>query len=153
MYAGAGGTQRLPRIVGRTAAKELIFTGRRINGTDALRLGLVDHLAGDGESADSRALQLARDIAQVSRSCPHTCECLRGDAKCRDLTIDRFRPQAAPIALRMAKAAIDAGLDVDSASGLRMEQAYYAQVLQHTCLPWLCSSLRRLAHYLSTRDV
>ena len=65
MHAGAGGTQRLPRIVGRTAAKELIFTGRRINGTDALRLGLVDHLAAEGESAESRALQLARDIAQV----------------------------------------------------------------------------------------
>lgn len=55
----------MPRIIGRTAAKELIFTGRRINGTDALRLGLVDHLAAEGESADSRALQLARDIAQV----------------------------------------------------------------------------------------
>ena len=65
VHAGAGGTQRLPRIVGRTAAKELIFTGRRINGTDALRLGLVDHLAAEGESAESRALQLARDIAQV----------------------------------------------------------------------------------------
>ncbi len=64
--SGAGGTQRLPRIVGRTAAKELIFTGRRINGTDALRLGLVDHLAAEGQSAEDRALQLARDIAQVA---------------------------------------------------------------------------------------
>ena len=66
---GAGGTQRLPRIVGRTAAKELIFTGRRINGTDALRLGLVDHLAAEDQSAEDRALQLARDIAQVACMC------------------------------------------------------------------------------------
>ena len=54
--------------------------------------------------------------------------CLLGTVPRGSLTMSGSASQAAPIALRMAKAAIDAGLDVDSASGLRMEQAYYAQV-------------------------
>ena len=132
---GAGGTQRLPRIVGRTAAKELIFTGRRINGSDALRMGLVDHLAAEGQTAEDRALQLARDIAQVLQLCKveHLLPSSSKVWRCAE-----WWPglQGAPIALRMAKAAIESGLDVDLASGLRLEQAYYAQV-QCTAAGWL----------------
>ncbi|XP_043717093.1 probable enoyl-CoA hydratase 2, mitochondrial isoform X1 [Telopea speciosissima] len=39
---GAGGTQRLPRLVGRSVAKELIFTGRKINGRDAISMGMIN---------------------------------------------------------------------------------------------------------------
>ncbi|KAH7621499.1 hypothetical protein Ndes2526B_g03840 [Nannochloris sp. 'desiccata'] len=96
---GAGGTQRLPRIVGSTRAKELIFTGRRVDAPEALRIGLVDHFA-DEDNSETAALSLARDVAA-----------------------------AAPIALRMAKAAVDWGLETDVQTGLRIEEACYAQVL------------------------
>ncbi|KAK9818229.1 hypothetical protein WJX72_009082 [[Myrmecia] bisecta] len=97
---GAGGTQRLPRVVGRTRAKELIFTGRRINAQEAVDIGLVDFLAEEGASAEQRGLQLARDIAK-----------------------------AGPIALRMAKSAINQGSEVNLQAGLQMEEAMYARVL------------------------
>jgi len=57
-----GGTQRLPRIVGPGKAKELIYTGRRIDAAEALRIGLVDHLY-PKDSLMSEARQLAEEIA------------------------------------------------------------------------------------------
>lgn len=47
IITGWGGTQRLPRLVGRTAALDLLITAKRINADDALRLGLVTRLASD----------------------------------------------------------------------------------------------------------
>lgn len=60
---GAGGTQRLPRIVGLAKAKELIFTARRITAQDALAIGLVNRVAEPDALMDS-ALELAREIAK-----------------------------------------------------------------------------------------
>ncbi|MGD0275455.1 MAG: enoyl-CoA hydratase-related protein [Syntrophales bacterium] len=60
---GAGGTQRLPRIVGLAKAKELIFTARRITAQDALAIGLVNRVVEPGSLMDS-ALELAREIAK-----------------------------------------------------------------------------------------
>lgn len=57
-----GGTQRLPRIVGPGKAKELIYTGRRIDAAEALRIGLVDHLY-PKDSLMNEARQLAEEIA------------------------------------------------------------------------------------------
>lgn len=97
---GAGGTQRLPRLLGRSRAKELIFTGRRVDAHEALRIGLVDHFA-DEPSCVEAALALARDVAA-----------------------------AGPIALRQAKAAMDWGMDCgDVNTGLKIEGSCYAQVL------------------------
>jgi methylglutaconyl-CoA hydratase len=64
---GAGGTQRLPRLVGVAAAKELVFTARRVGGEEAVALRLVDHCVEEGGALD-RALEIATDIAQV-------CDC------------------------------------------------------------------------------
>jgi len=96
---GAGGTQRLPRLVGRSAAKELIFTCRKVAGPQALEIGLVDHCMPTGKAYD-KALAVAQEIAQC-----------------------------APLSLRMAKAAITHGLEVDLATGLKVEELCYAQLL------------------------
>ncbi|GIL45580.1 hypothetical protein Vafri_2784 [Volvox africanus] len=96
---GAGGTQRLPRIVGASRAKELIFTGRRVAGSEALDLQLADHVVPD-DQVYNRALQLAEQIVR-----------------------------SAPLSLRQAKAAVNRGLDVDLHTGLAMEEAMYAQLL------------------------
>jgi len=96
---GAGGTQRLPRLIGASRAKELIFTARRIDAVEAERLGLVDRVAPAGGALDA-ALALAREILPNG-----------------------------PVALRMAKQAVSRGLDMDRDAGLAFEQACYAQVL------------------------
>ncbi|GFS59286.1 methylglutaconyl-CoA hydratase, mitochondrial [Trichonephila inaurata madagascariensis] len=100
---GGGGTQRLPRIVGPAIAKELIFTARIIDGNEACKIGLANHVVeqnSDGNSAYNKALELAEEILTQG-----------------------------PIAIRMAKMAINKGLDVDLYSGLTFEQAGYSQVI------------------------
>jgi enoyl-CoA hydratase/carnithine racemase len=60
---GAGGTQRLPRIIGVAKAKELIFTARRIDAKTALDIGLVNHVV-EPDQLMPAALELAREIAK-----------------------------------------------------------------------------------------
>jgi enoyl-CoA hydratase/carnithine racemase len=60
---GAGGTQRLPRIVGVAKAKELIYTARRFNAQTALEIGLVSKVVEPDKLMDA-ALELAREIAK-----------------------------------------------------------------------------------------
>uniref|UniRef100_A0A8B9ZR16 Enoyl-CoA hydratase domain containing 2 n=1 Tax=Anas zonorhyncha TaxID=75864 RepID=A0A8B9ZR16_9AVES len=65
LLPGAGGTQRLPRCVGVGLAKELIFTGRQIDGQEAFSMGLVNHAVPQNEEGDAayqRALTLAKEI-------------------------------------------------------------------------------------------
>jgi enoyl-CoA hydratase/carnithine racemase len=93
---GAGGTQRLPRLVGPARAKDLIFTGRMIRATEAHAIGLVDLVTPDASVYDA-ALEMAQRYAA-------------GPA----------------LALRAAKQAIDHGLDVDLATGLEIERVQFA---------------------------
>uniref|UniRef100_A0A3Q2I2Z2 Enoyl-CoA hydratase domain containing 2 n=1 Tax=Equus caballus TaxID=9796 RepID=A0A3Q2I2Z2_HORSE len=97
----AGGTQRLPRCLGVALAKELIFTGRRLSGTQAQVLGLVNHAVVQNEEGNA-AYHRARALAQ------------------------EILPQA-PIAVRLSKVAIDRGMEVDIASGMAIEGICYAQ--------------------------
>lgn len=92
---GAGGTQRLPRLIGRGKAKELIFTGRRVDAVEALDIGLVNRICEPNLLMDE-AMNMARMI----------CE-------------------AGPIAIGQAKYAIDAGLETDLNTGLAIESNAY----------------------------
>jgi len=59
---GGGGTQRLPRVVGVSRAKELVITGRQVKSDEALRIGLADEVV-PNESLHERALELATSVA------------------------------------------------------------------------------------------
>ena len=95
---GAGGTQRLPRLVGPARAKDIIFTGRFVKADEAERIGLVDKVVPAAQVYDE-ALAWA----------------------------GQFR-NAASYALRAAKAAIDRGLEVDLDTGLEIERALFASL-------------------------
>ncbi len=92
---GAGGTQRLPRLVGKGMAKELIFTGRRVSADEALRIGLVNRVV-----APDRLMDEAKQTAAM------ICE-------------------AGPIALEQAKYAINYGMETDLHTGLAIESNAY----------------------------
>ena len=67
LLPGAAGTQRLPRLVGRGAAIDLLLTGRSVGGSEALQMGLIDRLAGEGVSAVEAAGLLAAALAHGPR--------------------------------------------------------------------------------------
>ncbi len=93
---GAGGTQRLPRLVGPSRAKDIVYTGRFVAAADALAIGLADWVVPD------------TDVYQAA------CE-LAG----------RFAAGPA-LALRAAKQAIDEGLGVGLDAGLEIERLHFA---------------------------
>ncbi|BAL92370.1 putative enoyl-CoA hydratase/isomerase [Actinoplanes missouriensis 431] len=91
LIPGAGGTQRLARLIGPAKAKDLIFSGRMVDAEESLRIGLADRVVPAAE-VYATALDLVRPF-------------VTGPA----------------LALRAAKQAIDGGLDVDLDSGLALE--------------------------------
>src|SRR5690606_27000407 len=98
---GAGGTQRLSRLVGPAKAKDLIFSGRFISADEALSIGLVDEVV-DSEEPDA--------VYQAARA--RLAAYVGGPA----------------YALRAAKEAIDRGLEVDLESGLQIERMLFASL-------------------------
>ncbi|MCR8983897.1 enoyl-CoA hydratase-related protein [Brevibacillus laterosporus] len=92
---GAGGTQRLPRLIGKGKAKELILTARRIGAKEALEIGLVNQIVPANQVLEA-SLSLAQQISLN-----------------------------APLALAQAKWAIDYGMEVDMATGLALESNAY----------------------------
>ena len=95
---GAGGTQRLPRLIGPAKAKDLIFTGRQVGAAEALAIGLADKVVPDAE-----VYQAARDLVAQYTAAP-------------------------ALALRAAKQAVNKGLEVDLATGLEIERLHFASL-------------------------
>lgn len=97
---GAGGTQRLPRLIGTGRAKELIYTARRITAEEAVQLGLVEHI--------------------------YIQELLREETEKLALEI----AENAPLALIQAKRAIQQGMQTDLKTGIDIERLAYERLLQ-----------------------
>ncbi len=97
---GAGGTQRLPRLIGPERALDLIMSGRRIDAQEACRIGLVSRVVAQSELREE-ALKTARAIASNG-----------------------------PLAVRAAKSAVWRGLDMPLEEGLRLEQLIAEPVRQ-----------------------
>ncbi len=92
---GGGGTQRLPRIIGVGKAKELIFTGRRVDAKEALAINLVNSIC-KPEALIDECMKMAEMIKETG-----------------------------PIAVEMAKYAINMGIETDLATGLAIESNAY----------------------------
>jgi enoyl-CoA hydratase/carnithine racemase len=95
---GAGGTQRLARLVGPAKAKDLVFTGRHVGAEEALELGLADAVVPDDE-VYTTAVAMAKKFAA-----------------------------GPPLALAAAKQAVDEGLDLPLAQGLQLESRLFAEL-------------------------
>lgn len=95
IFPGYGGTQRLPRFIAPGKAKELIFTGEMIDAAEAYRIGLADHLVPAGQ-APARAREIAAKILQ------------RG-----------------PVAVRLAKEAVNRGLETTLEEGQKIEASLF----------------------------
>jgi enoyl-CoA hydratase/carnithine racemase len=95
---GAGGTQRLTRLVGPARAKELVSSGRQVKADEALAMGLVDRVVPKGEE-ETAALAWATELAA-----------------------------GAVVAMGLAKRAIDGGLDLPLAAGLDLERDLFVEV-------------------------
>ena len=96
---GAGGTQRLPRLIGVGKAKELIYTARRLSADEAFTYGIVEHVVAPQELV-VKAKALAAEMAKN-----------------------------APLSLIQAKTAINQGMQTDIATGLQIESLAYSRLL------------------------
>lgn len=96
---GAGGTQRLPRLIGIGKAKELIYSARRLSAEEAYQYGMIEHIA-QPEKLLEQAKELAYEIAKN-----------------------------APLSLIQAKTAINQGMQTDISTGLQIESLAYSRLL------------------------
>lgn len=100
VFPGAGGTQRLPRVIGLAKTKELIWTGRHVKADEALALGLVDRVVPVDAYLDA-ALTLAGELAS-----------------------------GAVVAMGLSKLAINEGADLPLPDALDLETRYFNEVIE-----------------------
>jgi enoyl-CoA hydratase/carnithine racemase len=105
LFPGSGGTQRLPRLVGPSNAKELIFSGDLIDATEALRIGLVNRVV-PASAVFGAAVEWAARLAAGPAA-------VRGDVK----------------------TVIDDGLDVPLADGLKIEHEHFIRLFDNWSAP------------------
>jgi enoyl-CoA hydratase len=100
LFPGGGGTQRLPRLIGSSKAKELMFLGEPISADEALKIGLVNQVVDSGKGMES-ALSMAKKMASYSLQ-----------------------------ALSRIKTAVNEGYDTSFDQGMEIEAEQFAQVFQ-----------------------
>lgn len=103
---GAGGSQRLPRIINPAIAKEMIYCARVIDGHEAKQIGLANHLVNQNSSSDAafqKSVSIAREILANG-----------------------------PLGVRMAKVSINKGLETDIVTGCKLELLCYSQLIPTT---------------------
>lgn len=100
IFPAGGGTQRLPRLIGKPRAKEMIFSGELIKAEEAMRIGLINRIVPEGEAL-SASITLAKQLAK-----------------------------GAGTAMRIIKEAIDKGMELSLEDGLKLEAELFKKVLQ-----------------------
>uniref|UniRef100_A0A5S6QVL2 Enoyl-CoA hydratase n=1 Tax=Trichuris muris TaxID=70415 RepID=A0A5S6QVL2_TRIMR len=100
---GIGGTQRLPRLINPSIAKELIFTGRTVDAVEAHHIGLVNYAVHQNRSMDAAYLKTLQLIDEMA--------------------------SGAPMSIRMSKEAIMRGLRTDQETGMAIEGQCYSKVI------------------------
>lgn len=101
LIPGGGGTQTLARTIGVALAKELIFTGRRVKGEDAVKIGLVNHVVPTLADAEEKALKIVEQMMGNSA-----------------------------VAIKHAKKAINWGTETDLRTGLEIQRFNYERVVR-----------------------
>ena len=133
---GAGGTQRLPRLVGMRAALKLIPVGESMNGTTAKQMGLVDLVYDDPVAG---ALQIPNEcLDRALPACEMLCDQVEDNAfdSARQISLGRMRGQDAPLIaidlLYNAQAeTFTAGMKRERAAFLTLRQSFQARALRH----------------------
>ncbi len=105
---GAGGTQRLPRLIGKSKAKEMIFTGSPLSAKEGFQYGLINKLVVEKpDSSDTFHTPMIQSVTAWAKEIA----------------------EAAPLSLEQAKWAIDTGFDKSLSEGLALETKSYLRLI------------------------